>query len=182
MFFQTFRTEMEIWQMRRDDFRQRIKQGDEQVLSHFASTIGDKNVVEEVIKIWQEMIRKDEDLVKDKWVKKIESTRKAYEKDKREHRKSSRDYRNNDNDSRNDVYCSPQFSGTRCRGVGTNETDDTSPNDNNSRNNTTRDESVSEYNENSRNDYHSRNNDNCKNDDNWRNNDNSRRNDDQSKN
>ena len=89
LFFQAFRTEMEIWQLRRDTFRERIRNGDELVQEFITNKIGDKNVIAEVNKIWGEMIKKDELHVKEKWTKKIASTRKAYEKDKQLNSESS---------------------------------------------------------------------------------------------
>ena len=89
MYYQKMRNEMEILTIRRDEFRRRIRDEDEKILSHFSKTISNKDVLREVNKIWEESVKKDEGSVNFKWVRKIESARKAFETDKQNIRSES---------------------------------------------------------------------------------------------
>ena len=114
--YQNMRTEMEILQIRRDEFRSRLRVGDDNVNSYFNSSIDDESVRKEVEKLWSDCIKKDKEHIESKWVKKIESLRVALEKDKKELHNGSvrrRDNQQNEVDTSNTTNNREQYNENR---------------------------------------------------------------------
>ena len=67
------RTELEIMILRRDEYRSRIRSGDNQVNQFFRDEISNTEVLDEVVNLWKAAVKKDEENVDDHQVKKIEN-------------------------------------------------------------------------------------------------------------
>ena len=79
---QKFRHQIEILQHRRDEFRRRIKNGDETFNRFVRDNITDEEILYEVMTIWKTAIKVDEEKVDEIQIKKTESIRAAHQKDR----------------------------------------------------------------------------------------------------
>lgn len=80
---QRFRSECEILRIRRDDFTQRIIELDEKVSNYIEKSPLSYDCKNILITKWKDDINEDTDRINNKWSKKMESTKIAFEKDRK---------------------------------------------------------------------------------------------------
>ena len=80
--YDRMKSEMEVLKIRRDNFSNELKEEDTDNKKYFENNIPDKDVLKGVLEIWNKSIKRDEEQVQEKWVHKIESVKKDFQRDK----------------------------------------------------------------------------------------------------
>ena len=80
--YDRMKSEMEVLKIRRDNFSNELKQEDTDNKKYFENNMPDKDVLEGVLEIWNKSIKRDEEQVQEKWVHKIESMKKDFQRTK----------------------------------------------------------------------------------------------------
>ena len=79
---QKLKGEAEFLQCRRDEFRKRIKNGDDTFTRFLRDRISDEDVLQEVMTAWNSSLRVDEEKVDELQIKKTENLKNAHQKDR----------------------------------------------------------------------------------------------------